>query len=81
MLTSTVRNHHYFHSAREQIYQLSQMAITMAVELRLGPPEESLKDILVQHRETFESSVYNENYFFIVENMRTFVACYYISSW
>lgn len=53
----------------------------MAVELRLGPPEESLKDILVQHRENFESSVYNDNYFSIVENMRTFVACYYISSW
>lgn len=53
----------------------------MAVELRLGPPEESLKDILIQHRETFESSVYNENYFSTVENMRAFVACYYISSW
>lgn len=57
------------------------MAITMAVELRLGPPDESLKDILIQHRETFEWSTNNENYCSIVETMRTFVACYYISSW
>ncbi|KAL7919992.1 hypothetical protein ACQKWADRAFT_299840 [Trichoderma austrokoningii] len=73
-------NHLYFHSAREQIYQLSQLAITMAVELRLGPPDESLKGILIQHRETSEWSSHSESYHSIVENMRTFVACYYISS-
>ncbi|KAL6889991.1 hypothetical protein GGI43DRAFT_416166 [Trichoderma evansii] len=73
-------NHHYFHSTRDQIYQLSQMATTMAVELRLGPPDESFKNILIQQQEIFEWSTCNENSFPVVENMRTFVACYYISS-
>lgn len=57
------------------------MAVTMAVELRLGPPGEFLGDILLQHRETFDLSTGNENYYSVVESMRTFVACYYISSW
>lgn len=56
------------------------MAVTMAVELRLGPPDESLKD-LIQRRETFEWPTYHENYHSVVESVRTFVACYYISSW
>lgn len=57
------------------------MAVTMAVELRLGPPGESLKDILIQHREAFEWPTYHKNYLSVMENMRTFVACYYVSSW
>lgn len=57
----------------------------MAVELRLGPPDESVKNILIQQRGTFESTTYNttynEQYYSIIERMRTFVACYYVSSW
>lgn len=75
------RNHHYFHSTRQQIYQFSQMAATMAVELRLGPPDESIRDIMIQQRGSIEWSTYDGNHYSIVESMRTFVACYYISSW
>jgi hypothetical protein len=54
----------------------------MAVELRLGPPNQSVKDILIERRELLqEGSAYKENWSSIVEMMRTFVACYYVSSW
>ncbi|KKP03827.1 hypothetical protein THAR02_04098 [Trichoderma harzianum] len=69
-------NHLYFNPAKEQIYQLSQMAITMAAELKL-PPDDSVKDILIQQRGTFDK--YGQ-YYFIIEKMRTFVACYYVDS-
>ncbi|KAL6799301.1 hypothetical protein GGI42DRAFT_327356 [Trichoderma sp. SZMC 28013] len=69
-------NHLYFNPAKEQIYQLSQMATTMAVELKL-PPDDSIKDILIQQRGTFDE---NGQYYYIIEKMRTFVACYYVDS-
>ncbi|KAL7786491.1 hypothetical protein V8C43DRAFT_289968 [Trichoderma afarasin] len=69
-------NHLYFNPAKEQIYQLSQMATTMAAELKL-PPDDSVKDILIQQRGTFDK--YGQHYF-IIEKMRTFVACYYVDS-
>ncbi|QYT06372.1 Zn(2)-C6 fungal-type domain-containing protein [Trichoderma simmonsii] len=69
-------NHLYFNPAKEQIYQLSQMATTMAAELKL-PPDDSIKDILIQQRGTFDK---NGQYYFIIEKMRTFVACYYVDS-
>ncbi|KAL5084792.1 hypothetical protein Trisim1_011461 [Trichoderma cf. simile WF8] len=69
-------NHLYFNPAKEQIYQLSQMATTMAAELKL-PPDDLIKDILIQQRGTFDK---NGQYYFIIEKMRTFVACYYIDS-
>lgn len=53
------------------------MATTMAAELKL-PPDDLIKDILIQQRGTFDK---NGQYYFIIEKMRTFVACYYIDSW
>ncbi|KAL7931395.1 hypothetical protein V8C35DRAFT_329660 [Trichoderma chlorosporum] len=70
-------NHLYFDPAKEQMYQLSQMATTMAVQLKLGAPDDSMKDILIQRRETFDD---NEQYYSIIEKMRTFLACYYVDS-
>ncbi|KAL6691369.1 hypothetical protein J3F84DRAFT_397686 [Trichoderma pleuroticola] len=69
-------NHLYFNPAKEQIYQLSQMATTMASELKL-PPDDSVKDILIQQRGTFDK---NGQYYFIIEKMRTFLACYFVDS-
>ncbi|KAL7952435.1 hypothetical protein V8C34DRAFT_299339 [Trichoderma compactum] len=69
-------NHLYFNPAKEQIYQLSQMATTMAAELKL-PPDDSVKDILIQQRGIFDK---NGQYYSIIEKMRTFVACYYVDS-
>lgn len=53
------------------------MATTMAAELKL-PPDDSIKDNLIQHRGAFDK---NGQYYFIIEKMRTFVACYYVDSW
>ncbi|KAL7907599.1 hypothetical protein GGI35DRAFT_454456 [Trichoderma velutinum] len=69
-------NHLYFNPAKEQIYQLSQMATTMAAELKL-PPDDSVKDMLIQQRGTFDR---NGQYYDIIEKIRTFVACYYVDS-
>ncbi|KAL7941261.1 hypothetical protein V8C42DRAFT_335230 [Trichoderma barbatum] len=70
-------NHLYFKSAREQIYQFSQMATTIAVELKLSPPDDSVINILIQRQGAFDS---DDQLHSIIERMRTFLACYYVDS-
>ncbi|PTB63265.1 hypothetical protein BBK36DRAFT_1171509 [Trichoderma citrinoviride] len=52
----------------------------MAVELRLGPPDHSIQDMLIQRRGIFEGTAHDAEYYAVVERMRVYVMCYYVSS-
>ena len=63
------------------MYQFAQIATTMAVELRLGPPDHSIQDMLIQRLGIFEGTAHDAEYYAVVERMRVYVMCYYVSSW
>ncbi|TFA99932.1 hypothetical protein CCMA1212_008354 [Trichoderma ghanense] len=73
-------NHLYLDSAKDQIYQFAQIATTMAVELKLGPPDKIIQDMLIQRHETFKGTTHDKEYHAVVERMRVYVMCYYVSS-
>jgi hypothetical protein len=75
------RNHLYFNSAKQQVYQLSQIATTMAAELGLGPLDESAMQRLIQLHRDIHNPVYDQQYRDTIEMIRTYLACYYVSSW
>jgi hypothetical protein len=79
MLTS-VRYHLYFRPERESVYQLTQMTVSMAIELGINKPlpqatvaEEA---IIPNPPMVFRSRISPAE----LESRRTFLGCYYLSS-
>jgi hypothetical protein len=75
------RYHYYFKPERQQIYQLSQMAAAMAVDLgitqpRQSPTQQNNFTILNATPQVFSPRKSPEE----IEAKRTFLGCYYLSS-
>jgi hypothetical protein len=79
----SVRYHRFFKPERQQIYQLSQMVIAMAVDLEISRAGSNLLDGLSAFavRDSRTSSMRAHRFPSELEVMRTFLGCYYLSSW
>lgn len=77
------RYHLFFRPDRQQIYQLSQMVIAMAVDLEISRSANALSGAM----STFAvgdgrtGSMRAHRFPSELEAMRTFLGCYYLSSW
>ncbi|KAJ9148976.1 hypothetical protein NKR23_g4613 [Pleurostoma richardsiae] len=81
LLTYLCWHHLYIDPAHQNIYQLSQLALSMAVELELGDISESTKQELICAGTDHRSRMYDMNYAYQVECLRTYIACHHASSY
>ncbi len=77
------RYHQFFRPERQQIYQLSQMVIAMAVDLEISRSSDKLSGSLSTFAfgNNWTSSTRGHRFPSELEAMRTFLGCYYLSSW
>jgi hypothetical protein len=77
------RYQHFFRPERQQIYQLSQMVIAMAVDLEISRPAGDLSGALSTFAfgDSRTGSMRAHSFPSELEAMRTFLGCYYLSSW
>lgn len=84
LVLTKIRYHLYFNPDRQQVYQLSQMAIAMAIDLGINRKAQdpasmnnSVVSIPFSFPHVLNSRISPEE----MENRRTFLGCYYISCW
>lgn len=78
-----LRYHHFFKPERQQIYQLSQMVIAMAVDLEISRSGSNLSGSfsVSAFGDSRTGSMRAHRFPSELEAMRTFLGCYYLSSW
>lgn len=78
-----LRYHLFFRPDRQQIYQLSQMVIAMTVDLEISKSANALSDAWSTSAvaDCRAGSMRARRFPSELEAMRTFLGCYYLSSW
>lgn len=73
------RYHLHFNPDREQLYQLSQLAVSMAVDLGINKPapRDTTREVVAFMVGNSASLVDSAE---VLEAKRTFIGCYYVSS-
>jgi hypothetical protein len=71
------RYHFYFEPDREQLYQLSQMAAAMAIDLGINKPAQ---DATQNDNRLMKRSVFLPQSSKELEAQRTFLGCYFLTT-